>query len=226
VTLLGAILTGGASRRMNGQPKGLLLGVDGVPLAARGAGLLQGLGLPCVLVGHRALYGALGIPVIDDLRPGEGPLAGLEAALLEARAQGCSGALLLACDLPYLTAPLVERLKSAPPGHIAAPSRAGRYEPLSARYSIEVLGEVQARLDRGERAMQAFLRAVGVVDVPLPPEEEALLDDWDTPEQAGILSPLSVKFVLESEHVQRGHLGGKRVQPQHRQGAVPHGPGA
>jgi molybdopterin-guanine dinucleotide biosynthesis protein A len=143
-----------------------------------------------VLVGHRTLYDGLGVPVIDDLRPGEGPLAGLEAALLAARARGCSGVLLLACDLPHLTAPLVERLKDAPPGRIAAPSRGGRYEPLTARYSVEILEEVQARLDRGERAMQAFLGAVGVVDVPLSPEEEALLDDWDTPEQAGIFLTL------------------------------------
>lgn len=187
--LLGAVLTGGASRRMQGRPKGLLPGPDGAPLALRAAWIFHGIGVPCVLVGNRDLYGALGVEVIDDTRPGEGPLAGLEAALIEAARRGAEGVLLVACDMPFFTAALLERLARAPTAAAVAPWREGRHEPLFARYRGDVLAEVQARLERGERGMQPLLRAVGAAPLALEAGEEALLMDWDTPEDAGDLSP-------------------------------------
>ncbi len=182
--LLGALLTGGASHRM-GRPKGLLPGPDGVPLALRAVRVFHTIGMPCMLVGNREIYGALGVEVIDDTRPGEGPLAGLEAALVEAARRGAEGVLLVACDMPFFTAELLERLARAPAAAAVAPWREGRHEPLFARYRGDVLAEVQARLDRGERGMQPLLRSVGAAPLALEAGEEALLADWDTPEDAG-----------------------------------------
>jgi molybdopterin-guanine dinucleotide biosynthesis protein A len=188
VKLLGAVLTGGASRRMGGRPKGLLPGPDGAPLALRAVRIFHTIGVPCVLVGNREIYGGLGVEVIDDTRPGEGPLAGLEAALREAARRGAEGALLVACDMPFFTAELLARLARAPAAAAVAPWREGRHEPLFARYRGDVLAEVQARLERGERGMQPLLRALGAAPLALEVREEALLADWDTPEEAGGLS--------------------------------------
>lgn len=182
MTLLGAILTGGASRRMNGSPKGLLPGPGGAPLALRASRLLDRMEVPSVLIGNRSLYTSLGLPIVDDTRPGEGPLAGLESALLEAQRRGASGVLLLACDMPFFGEALLRRLIAYPPASAVVPVRGGRYEPLLARYEVAVLGEVQRRLDRGERAMQPLLRALEAAPLVLSPEEEGELDDWDTPE--------------------------------------------
>lgn len=178
---LAAVLTGGASSRMGGRPKGLLEGPSGEPLALRAARVFLAIGCPCVLVGKPAVYGALGLPVIDDLRPGQGPLGGLEAALIEAAARGAEGALLVACDMPYFTVELARRLVEAPPSPAAAFRRQGRFEPLFARYGAALLPGVQARLARGERSLQALLAAEGAAALDLAPHEERLLDDWDTP---------------------------------------------
>lgn len=179
---LAALLTGGASRRMLGRPKGLLPGVDGVPLALRAARIFEHMEIPYFAVGNRPHYEGLGLPVIKDTRPGEGPIAGLEAALLEATRRGHDTVLLVACDLPFFTEALLRRLLDAPSAPAIAFARGGHLEPLLARYDVAVLPQVQARLDRAERAMQPLLRAVGALVAPLAPAEEGLLVDWDTPD--------------------------------------------
>ena len=71
-------------------------------------------------------------PVDDDLVPGCGPLGGLHAALTAARAEAV---FVVACDMPYVTAPFALHLLSfgrAPPtsscrGPNAAIIRSARY---------------------------------------------------------------------------------------------------
>lgn len=85
--VLGAVLAGGASRRM-GTPKALLelgpvLEPGGQALAARVAGALAAAGAErVVLVGGDAAWAeALGLGVVPDRWPGAGPLAGTATAL-------------------------------------------------------------------------------------------------------------------------------------------------
>ncbi|MEJ7719137.1 MAG: NTP transferase domain-containing protein [Ilumatobacteraceae bacterium] len=96
-TVAGAVLTGGASRRM-GSTKALVP-ERGVPLAERAARALHDGGCdPVFLVGGEVddLAG-LGRPVVADLTPGSGPLGGVLSAL--AAASGAA-VLVAACDLP------------------------------------------------------------------------------------------------------------------------------
>ena len=86
------------------------------------------------LVGDPARYGNLGLPVVADRFPGEGPLAGIEAAL---RTTTADWNLMVACDMPSLDASTMEALFEAlaAGGDCAAPSYSdGRVEPLCAVY--------------------------------------------------------------------------------------------
>lgn len=109
--------------------------------------------------------------VIPDLRPGLGPLAGIEAALHWARARGMAGVFVLAADLPRVTAPLVDRLVGSTearrldgsrPGAVAAARRGDpAFEPLCALYSVACAAEATRLLDEGQRAARALFEAVG-----------------------------------------------------------------
>lgn len=101
----GFVLAGGRSSRM-GRDKALLPYRGTVLLDWIARQVSQAAG-SAVIVGHPDRYGALGWPVIADLRPDCGPLAGIEAALEHSRADLN---LIVACDLPGLAAPLLAEL--------------------------------------------------------------------------------------------------------------------
>lgn len=181
---IAGVFVGGAGTRMGGLPKGLLRGPGGTTLVARWVALLGELGVPVVLVGEGSAYeGAsreLALPILKDEPPGIGPLGGLVALLRHA---GETPALALACDLPFASPALVERLLGAPfDAPIVAPRRDGRWEPLFARYEpARVLARATARAASGQHSLQGLLDDVGADVLRLRPDEETELRDWDTP---------------------------------------------
>jgi molybdopterin-guanine dinucleotide biosynthesis protein A len=179
------LFVGGRARRMGGIAKGLLPAPDGSgPLVARLVRHAAALGLRCVLVGDAAAYGALGLPALADDPPGIGPLGGLRALLLAGRP---SPVLALACDMPYVSLALLQRLwrepaaGSGPPAAVTAARRDGRWEPLCARYAAAVLPVLDQALAAGERSFQALLRRLPVHELVLSADERAELRDWDSP---------------------------------------------
>jgi len=180
---------------MGGLDKGRLVAPDGSPIALRTKRLLEEAGLACVLVGTpRAAYDELALPALADDPAAAGPLAGLLALLAWA---GERAALAVACDLPRLDRALIERLVGAPPAAVVAPRRiaepgSGRrpgrqavWEPLFARYDPpRVLPVARALAASGVHRLQRLLDDAGAIALPLSRDEEALLDDWDRPEDA------------------------------------------
>jgi len=178
--MLAGIFVGGASSRMR-SPKGLLRSPDGEVLVLRLARVAREAGLEPVLVGARAEYESVGLRSIPDAMSA-GPLGGLVALLEEARGERVVA---MACDMPYVTGLLVRKLVHAPEAAVVAPRREGRWEPLFARYeSSLVLDAARSRAARNDLALQGLLDQVGAVALELAPDEAALLDDWDTPEDA------------------------------------------
>ena len=87
--LAGAVLVGGASRRM-GRPKALIE-VDGAPMVVRVATALGAAGCtPVRLIGATRCRRTSGITLVEDRWPGEGPLGGVITALLDAVATSSS----------------------------------------------------------------------------------------------------------------------------------------
>ncbi|MCU0246889.1 MAG: molybdenum cofactor guanylyltransferase, partial [Bryobacter sp.] len=139
----GWILAGGASRRM-GRDKALLES-NGEPLLLRLARLVETVAPPCTVVAPSGRYEHLGLPVIPDLHPGCGPLGGIETAL---SSTGAEWNLILACDMPGLSAEYLHSLVQAIPAAEACEalvSRAGgETEPLCAIYHRRLLPQVTA----------------------------------------------------------------------------------
>lgn len=164
--LVGAVLCGGASRRM-GTDKSLLE-VDGVPMAQRVAATLRRAGCTEVIaVGGSPALVALGLDVVADGWPGEGPLGGTVTAL---RAHPAATAVVVvACDLPWLTAPtiraLVAALESAGADVAAAIAVADRRQPSCAVWRPSALPAVAALFDSGERRLRAAFEPLRVVEV-------------------------------------------------------------
>ncbi len=138
-----AILAGGRATRLGGADKSALL-VEGQPLLARQLSMLAQIDE----IDDRFLVGrtTTGLPIrtVDDRVPGCGPLGGIHAALGEARGDRV---IVIACDMPFVTAPLVRHLLSlANEADLVVPRTADGYHPLCAVYGRACLAPIERRL--------------------------------------------------------------------------------
>src|SRR5215472_14741130 len=131
LTVNGAILAGGQSRRM-GQDKAALL-IDGEPLLLRTVRLLRRVTVDLAIIGpaERGIL-APGVPVIPDRWPNCGPLGGIATAL---QALAGEAVLVVGCDMPFLSPALLRYLSTLVPGYDAVVIRLDRQvHPLHAVY--------------------------------------------------------------------------------------------
>lgn len=141
-----------------GRDKGLL-DFGGVPLIVHTARMIEPLVACVTVVGAPRRYSAIGLRAIADLGdPGggskriqRGPLAGIAAALAETR---LPWNLIVACDLPYLSAAwlewlLMRAIRSR--GQVVIPRTGRGLEPLPAVYRRECGAAIAAALERGAR---------------------------------------------------------------------------
>jgi molybdopterin-guanine dinucleotide biosynthesis protein A len=149
----GWILTGGRSSRMGADKA--LLEIEGRALAARVADALSPVCGTVSLVGDPARYGHLGLRVVPDAFPGEGPLAGIEAALAATSAEKN---LIVACDMPALHPETLESL-FAVDADIAVPQyEDGRLEPLCSVFTRRCHPAIREALESGIRRVTDALR--------------------------------------------------------------------
>ena len=139
-----------------GTPKpGIVLG--GRTLAERVAGVLAGVCDPVLEIGP----GVSPLPALQEDPPGRGPLAALAAGGRALRDRhGWDGpVVVLATDMPFLSAALLVFLRDHPAAESVVPVAGGRAQVLCARWSSEAVAAAEALVDRGERAMSALLAA-------------------------------------------------------------------
>lgn len=191
----GAVLAGGRSRRM-GRDKALVE-LGGRPMVQSVLDALGDAGIdPRVVVGGDAnRLSDLGVEVLADAFPGEGPLGAVVTALDHFAADAVH-VLVVACDLPDIgngaLAPLLECLEEGgSPGSPGSPdvvvARSGAVQPLCAVWSTSLAGSLRAVFDAGERSMFGALdrlraRRVRVEVVDVPPTS---LRNINTPDQLG-----------------------------------------
>jgi molybdopterin-guanine dinucleotide biosynthesis protein A len=189
VSLLIGLFVGGRGSRLGGVSKGNLALPSGETLlerlVARARDALPA--APIVLVGGAQAYARFGLPELADEPAGIGPLGGLRALLAHAQNQAHTHALALACDLPYLGAPLIARLGvDLADADFLAPRSVELWETLVARYATTLLPVVDATIAAGERALQRVVQRLGAraVELVLSARERSELRDWDVPEDA------------------------------------------
>ena len=174
----GFVLVGGNSSRM-GRDKALLPYRDTV-LVEHIAREVEAAAGSVTLVGAPERYRGLGRPVIPDLRPGGGPLGGIEAAL-SASVEDWN--LIVACDMPGVAAPFLTVLLAEAGragGDCLLPlSGPGRPEPLCAVYHLRCLAAIRGALEANVRKVTEALAGVRVVHWEAP--EPGWADNLNTP---------------------------------------------
>lgn len=155
--IVGVVLTGGTSARMGRDKANLELG--GVALATKLARLLGLYFTEVLLVGGDPPADAPGkrIPDVDT----EAPSCALRGVISALGYTSAEGALVVATDLPLVTADLILGLTAWPEHDAVVPRRPSGPEPLCALYRRDpVLAKARTQLESGELAMQSLLGAV------------------------------------------------------------------
>jgi molybdopterin-guanine dinucleotide biosynthesis protein A len=186
--LLGAVLTGGASRRM---------GSDKASLRVAGRRVLGGL---CALLADRlgevVIVGREpdwdGIPACaawhPDARANLGPLGGIATALRIAAAGARPRALCaVACDMPALAGGLLDHLLDGRDTHAAATALVSpathRPDPFPAIYEPSAAASIERALGAGELSVTAWLAASGARRLAVPGELAGQMGSANTPEE-------------------------------------------
>ena len=162
-----AILAGGRARRFGGRDKSRLL-VDGRSILERQIAELSAVADDILIVGAAPVPRAPappGVRWVPDRLPDRGPLGGLDAALAAARHDAI---VLVACDMPFVTARLFGHLLASLEGVDAAvPVTERGPHPLCAAYARECEGIVVQLLAENRLAMRELLERVRVREVGL-----------------------------------------------------------
>ena len=182
----GFILVGGASRRMGQDKAQLRLGPE--TMLERLAGQLSPVTSSVTLVGNPRAYVGHSLPTVPDVYEKWGALGGIHAALSAAKTDWI---VVVACDLPFITRDLFERLTSLADESIdgIVPMQPdGRPQPVCALYRREAcLPEIERLIAAGEHTPRALLTNVRTRYVQFPelsdlPGAENFFLNLNTPE--------------------------------------------
>ncbi len=164
-----------------------LLELDGKPLIRH---VLDRLGRPALISASEPRYAPFG-RVVPDVLPLRCPLAGIHALL---RACPTERLFVCACDMPFVSLPLVERLLEHDGDYILPISPDGE-EPLHAIYTRSCIPAIERRLTEGRLKTTDFEDLVRTARVPIDPKH------W----QVDGRSPFTnVNTPAEKEEIERG----------------------
>jgi molybdenum cofactor guanylyltransferase len=162
-TALSAVLAGGAGARLGGAKATVPL--DGRPLICHPLAALAEAGLERLVIAKAASeLPPLDVPVVREEPAERHPLHGIVAALAAAAGRPV---LVVACDMPFVTAPLLAWIAGLPA--TAVPSLGGLLQPLLARYepaAAPLLADA-ARAGRSARAAVAALSPLEIDETQL-----------------------------------------------------------
>lgn len=179
--IAGAILAGGRATRYGGANKAGLDVGDGRTILEHLVGELSAAGVGDVIVcSSDEIARAANVPAlhaVQDTRSHLGPLAGVEAALAYFAGLGADvsskprheATVLLACDMPGVTAEVISALIDAFCGGagriVVAETADFSWQPLCSVVHNGILADVRASLDAGRLGVQRLWRELGAVGV-------------------------------------------------------------
>jgi molybdopterin-guanine dinucleotide biosynthesis protein A len=169
----GFIQAGGGSTRF-GTDKALVR-LGGKTMLERTGELLAGVCHDVTVIAPAGKYADSRWPVLADRWPGEGPLGGILTALHSLQASSppdrfftmvhgpCPFAIILSCDMPFLTKEFLAFLKHralSSQALVIVPESSGRLEPLCACWSLHSASAIQAAFDVGGRKVTEAMKHV------------------------------------------------------------------
>jgi len=163
-----AIIAGGHARRYDGRDKSRLI-VEGRPIIVRQVEVLQRVADTIVVIASDAdRFADLGLPVHGDRIAGKGAMGGVYTALEVA---DTDRVYVVACDLPFLDAPLLHHLGDLAAGGDAAWVRTPQgAEPLLACYRRRAREPIRAAIEAGRLKLADLASILHVAEL----EGEAL----------------------------------------------------
>ena len=159
----GIVLAGGMSRRF-GRNKAIEA-IGGEPLITRVIRRLSQVSPQIVVVVNDHLRASeLSLPesarVVEDVYPGAGPLGGIFTGLSAVEGPW---AFVAACDLPFLSVPLLRHMPSIRDGFDAVvPVSSGGRETTHALYSKTCLPYIERRLQASDLKIDRFFKEVRI----------------------------------------------------------------
>lgn len=168
-----AILAGGRARRLGGVDKSALR-VGSVSILERQLAALEGVADRILVIGGGPdRFASRRVDIVPDRVPRAGALGGVYTALCEA---ATPYVLVVACDLPFVSARVLERLVALADGTVDAvvPRTADGVQPLCAVYARRLENRVRRHVESGHLKVQDLLAAVRVRE--LGPDDLASLD--------------------------------------------------
>jgi molybdenum cofactor guanylyltransferase len=152
------------------------LEIEGDPLAVRAVRMLRTMCDEVIVAsGDGQRVGWLGEGQIADAIPDAGPLGGIVAGLEVASTELVA---VLAVDMPYASAGVLQLLADRCDGHDAAVARTDDgLEPLHAVFATRAAPALRAQLERGERAVHRALRSLDVLEIGP--------DEWSSADPSG-----------------------------------------
>lgn len=163
--LAGAVLVGGAGRRMGGAKEAVDLA--GRPMAAWVVEALRRAGASVVLaVGSPPGWAPPGTVPVRDLRRGAGPLWAVRSAVA---ASPAAITLVVACDLPHVRPSTLRRLAGAVEAGaaLALATADGRALPVLSAVHRRAARELEHLTGAGAERAGALSRVVGATTVPI-----------------------------------------------------------
>jgi molybdopterin-guanine dinucleotide biosynthesis protein A len=183
-SMAGFVLTGGRSSRM-GRDKALLP-IEGSLLVERTAEMVRAAAGSVTLVGAPERYGHLGLSVLPDLVAdggSGGAIYGLHTVL---KMTGADRNLVVACDMPGLTAGFLSDLLAAAKQlgcDCLVPKTDSGLHPLCAVYHRRSTGAVEFAIQHKRFKMHDLFKSLGAVSWPVA--DASLLENVNTPLEWG-----------------------------------------
>lgn len=170
------ILAGGKSSRM-GQDKGLM-DLDGKPMIQHVLDAVGEVADDIIIVSHQEEYQQFGYPVFEDEMKDCGPLAGMVVGLKNVQREE---ALVVSCDVPYITSELLKKLLTAP-GDAVLVRSGGQVEPLIARYGVHCAPIFETALKDGVRKVTEAFQYIEVGYVDIDDDELNFVRNLNSPQ--------------------------------------------
>jgi molybdenum cofactor guanylyltransferase len=158
-----AILAGGRARRFAGANKGALQ-IGHHTILDRQIALLRQVADPVFVVSSRDDVGRdlAGVTIVPDAFHGAGPLGGIYSAITASPRQRT---IVVACDMPFLTAKLLQLLARDTTAELVIPRSERGYEPLCAAWSAACAEPIRRRIERGALTAALLVEELRVEEI-------------------------------------------------------------